>query len=131
VQFHKDGNLPTDEDSIWVFGSNLAGIHGAGAAEVAFEKFSASWAQGVGLSGRSYAIPTKDHNLKTLPLKDIGPYIREFVAFTRKYCDSKFFVTRVGCGLAGFRNETIAPLFKNCGDNCNMPIGWKKFLEER
>ena len=93
-------------NEIFVFGSNLAGFHGGGAANVAMERFGAIWGQGVGLQGRSYGIPTMQGGVET-----IRPYVDEFVAFAKSRPDLFFLVTRIGCGIAGFRDEEIAPLF--------------------
>lgn len=94
-------------NEIFVFGSNLAGYHGGGAARVALNKFGAVWGQGVGLQGQSYAIPTMQGGVET-----IKPYVDEFIAFARSHPELKFFVTRIGCGIAGFTDEEIAPLFR-------------------
>lgn len=126
ISFHKDKTLPLD-NSIFVFGSNLAGIHGAGAAAMALN-FGAEWGKGVGLQGRSYAIPTKDESIKTLPLSKILPYIREFVQFTKDHPEMKFFVTRIGCGLAGYSDHLIAPLFKGA-INCSFADEWRPWLK--
>lgn len=110
---------------IFVFGSNLAGIHGAGAANVAFELYGAKWGQGVGLQGNSYALPTKDQYLDTLPLRDIEKQVQQFRHFAWSRQDLYFFVTRVGCGLAGYRDEEIGPLFAGAPNNCELPHGWR------
>ncbi len=93
-------------DEIFVFGSNLAGMHGGGAAYAAWRKFGAIMGQGVGLQGQSYAIPTMQGGVET-----IRPYVDEFIAFAKAHPELFFYVTRIGCGIAGFRNEEIAPLF--------------------
>jgi hypothetical protein len=93
-------------DEVFVFGSNLAGSHGGGAAYVAWRKFGAIMGQGVGLQGQSYAIPTMQGGVET-----IKPYADEFIAFAKAHPDLFFYVTRIGCGIAGFRDEEIAPLF--------------------
>jgi hypothetical protein len=93
-------------DEIFVFGSNLAGSHGGGAAYVAWRKFGAIMGQGVGLQGQSYAIPTMQGGVET-----IKPYVDEFIAFAKAHPELFFYVTRIGCGIAGFRDEEIAPLF--------------------
>lgn len=95
-----------EENEIFVFGSNLAGMHGGGAAWVANMKFGAEWGIGVGLTGRSYAIPTMHGGVET-----IKPYVDEFIRFAQANPELKFLVTRIGCGIAGFRDEEIAPLF--------------------
>ncbi len=126
--YHEDGTLPSDSDSIFVFGSNLAGIHGAGAAKVAMRLFGARFGEGEGLVGRSYALPTKDENIKTLPFKRVVEAVEKFICFAEANPQMKFWVTRVGCGLAGFKDEEIAPLFVRAPKNCNMPLNWKPFL---
>lgn len=93
-------------DEVFVFGSNLAGMHGGGAAYVAFRKFGAVMGCGVGLRGQSYAIPTMQGGVET-----IKPYVDEFVAFAKDHPELFFYVTRIGCGIAGFRDREIAPLF--------------------
>ena len=93
-------------DEVFVFGSNLAGMHGGGAARVAVHRFGAVMGQGVGLQGQSYAIPTMQGGVET-----IKPYVDEFIEFTKAHLELFFYVTRIGCGIAGFRNEEIAPLF--------------------
>ena len=103
------------ENEIFVFGSNLAGAHGGGAARAAMNKFGAVWGQGVGLQGRSYAIPTMQGGVET-----IAPYVDEFIAFARANRQLTFLVTRIGCGIAGFRDEDIAPLFRSALDEENI-----------
>lgn len=93
-------------NEIFVFGSNLNGLHGGGAARVAMEKFGAVWGQGVGLQGQSYAIPTMHGSVDA-----IKPYVDEFITFAKLHPELKFLVTRIGCGIAGFSEEEIAPLF--------------------
>lgn len=93
-------------NEIFVFGSNLAGLHGGGAARVAYNRFGAIWGQGVGLQGQSYAIPTMQGGVET-----IKPYVDEFIRFAQTRPDLKFYVTQIGCGIAGFKVEEIAPLF--------------------
>ena len=96
--------LKTDE--VFVFGSNLAGMHGGGAAYIAFRQFGAVMGCGVGLRGQSYAIPTMQGGVET-----IKPYVDDFIAFAREHPELFFYVTRIGCGIAGFRDKEIAPLF--------------------
>lgn len=93
-------------DEVFVFGSNLAGMHGGGAAYVAFQKFGAVMGCGVGLRGQSYAIPTMQGGVET-----IKPYVDEFIAYAKSHPELFFYVTRIGCGIAGFRDREIAPLF--------------------
>jgi hypothetical protein len=106
------------ENEIFVFGSNLAGFHGGGAARVAHQRFGAVWGQGVGLQGQSYAIPTMQGGVET-----IRPYVDEFIVFAKQHPELTFLVTRIGCGIAGFTDEDIAPLFKEAlgTDNIILP----------
>jgi hypothetical protein len=97
--------------SIFVFGSNEAGRHGKGAALEAKERHGAIYGQADGLQGNSYGIPTKDRQLKPLPLKEIGKYVRDFLYFAKDNPDLNFMVTPIGCGLAGYSVGDIAPLF--------------------
>ena len=110
---------------IFVFGSNLAGIHGAGAAKCAREEHGAIMGQGIGRQGNSYGIPTKDENLKTLPLERIAPFVAGFLTYARENLNATFQVTRIGCGLAGYTDTDIAPMFQGAPDNCELPEGWR------
>lgn len=103
------------ENEIFVFGSNLGGMHGGGAARAAYNRFGAVWGQGVGLQGQSYAIPTMQGGVET-----IKPYVDEFIEFAHAHPELKFLVTRIGCGIAGFRDEQIAPLFAAAIDQDNI-----------
>lgn len=116
---------------IFVFGSNEAGIHGAGAARTAFDRYGAVVGKGVGLNGKSYAIPTKDKDLMTLPLERIKEYVEEFLNFAEKNKGKVFQVTQIGCGLAGLRKEDIATMFYNAPDNCFFDLAWKEFLRDK
>ena len=111
---------------IFVFGSNLAGRHGKGAAQTARMNYGAIYGCGKGPQGQSYAIPTKDHNLKTLPLQRIAEYVGEFLAYARENADQQFYVTRIGCGLAGYTDAQISPMFVGAPDNCELPERWQK-----
>ena len=106
---------------IFVFGSNLKGMHGGGAAYIAYRKFGAIMGQGVGLQGQSYAIPTMQGGVET-----IRPYVDEFIAFAKEHQELTFLVTRIGCGIAGFTDEEIAPLFEQAHgvENIVLPPGW-------
>jgi hypothetical protein len=99
-----------EKDEIFVFGSNLAGFHGGGAAELAME-WGAIWGQGVGLQGQTYAIPTMFNTAE-----EIKPYVDEFLTFAKAHPELKFLVTEIGCGIAGFTPKDIAPLFKRAID---------------
>ena len=108
-------------NEIFVFGSNLKGMHGGGAAWTAYQKFGAIMGQGVGLQGQSYAIPTMQGGVET-----IRPYVDEFIAFAKEHPELTFLVTRIGCGIAGFTNEEISPLFAEAHnvENIVLPSGW-------
>lgn len=114
-------------NTIFVFGSNLAGRHGAGAALNAIRQHGAIYGQGVGRQGNSYAIPTKDIVLKTLPLKTIKLYVKRFLNYAKLHPDLSFQVTAIGCGLAGYDYPQIAPMFKNSPKNCQLP---NEFIKE-
>lgn len=102
-------------NEIFVFGSNLMGMHGGGAARIAMEQFGAVWGEGVGLQGQSYAIPTMQGGVDT-----IKPYVDEFIAFAKIHPEYTFYVTRIGCGIAGFTDDQIAPLFEHAMDVKNI-----------
>ena len=112
-----------EDNEVFVFGSNLEGMHGGGAARIAHKSFGAVWGQGVGLQGQSYGIPTMHGGVET-----IAPYVDEFIEFAKAHPELHFYVTRIGCGIAGFKDEEIAPLFtKAIGmENVSLP---KSFVE--
>ena len=114
------------ENEIFVFGSNLAGMHGGGAARTARLHFGAVMGQGTGLQGRSYAIPTMQGGPET-----VQPYVDEFIGFAAQHPELRFLVTRIGCGIAGFDAEDIAPLFEKAKkvDNICLPEDFWKCLE--
>ena len=125
--YHKDGTLP-QKTELFVFGSNDAAIHGAGAALVAAKRYGAVGTVSEGYSGRSYAIPTKTARLKPHSIDKVKANIQRFVNYTIMNPHLTFFVTRVGCGLARFKDSAIAPLFRDA-ENCNFPDVWKQYLE--
>ena len=110
-----------EPNEIFVFGSNLKGMHGGGAAYIAYRKFGAIMGQGVGLQGQSYAIPTMQGGVET-----IRPYVDEFIQFAKQHPELTFLVTRIGCGIAGFTDEEIAPLFEAAHEveNVVLPPNW-------
>lgn len=108
IEFTPEFISELNDGEIFVFGSNLQGMHGGGAARVAHRKFGAEWGVGVGLTGQTYAIPTMQGGVET-----IAPYVDEFIEFASNHKELKFYVTRIGCGIAGFRDEEMAPLFRN------------------
>lgn len=115
------------DDEVFVFGSNLEGLHGGGAALLAYERFGAIWGQGTGLQGKSYGIPTMHGGVDV-----IAPYVDDFIAFAREHRELKFLVTEIGCGIAGFTVEEMAPLFKDAIDeeNIYLPQRFIKILEK-
>ena len=115
------------KDEIFVFGSNLRGLHGKGAALTARLRYGANNRQHSGMMGpvnRCYAIPTKDHQLRPLPLPLVLPFVTDFIGYATEHPELKFFLTRVGCGLAGRTDAQMAPLFKDAPPNVRKPDGW-------
>lgn len=106
---------------IFVFGSNLQGAHAGGAARIAYNNFGAIWGQGVGLQGQSYGIPTMQGGVET-----VRPYVNEFIQFAKDHPELTFLVTRIGCGIAGFTDAEMAPLFEKAHsmENVILPEGW-------
>jgi len=109
-----------------VFGSNLEGMHSGGAAWVAFQMFGAVLGCGVGLRGQSYAIPTMQGGVET-----IEPYVSSFISYAKEHPELFFYVTRIGCGIAGFRDKEIAPLFSEAAglENVCLPESFVKVLK--
>lgn len=110
-----------DQREIFVFGSNLAGRHGKGAALHARLHHGAVYGQGEGLQGDSYGIATKDANLRSRSIDAIHKSVNEFCLFAKSRPDLTFKVTAIGCGLAGFKPEDIAPMFAGAPLNCVLP----------
>lgn len=112
-------------DEVFVFGSNLQGYHAGGAAHIACQRFGAVWGQGVGIQGQSYAIPTMQG-----PVETIRPYVEQFIAYAAQHPGHRFLVTRIGCGIAGFSPEDIAPLFVDAArlDNVALPADFWEVL---
>ena len=106
---------------VFVFGSNLAGRHGAGAAQVATLRFGAAYGVGEGLTGQAYALPTKDERIRTLSSAAVAGHVGRFLRFAATRRDLVFVVTEVGCGLAGYSAVEIAPMFAGAGDNVLLP----------
>ena len=111
------------ENEVFVFGSNLDGLHGGGAAAAAVRFFGAIWGQGVGMQGQCYAIPTMHGGVDV-----IKPYVDEFIVYAREHQDKFFYVTRIGCGIAGFKDEDMAPLFHDALDLSNVALP-KEFID--
>ena len=120
-QFTPEFITHLEPNEVFVFGSNLVGAHGGGAAAIAWRKFGAVWGQGVGLQGQSYGIPTMQGGVDT-----IKPYVDDFITFAKSKPELTFLVTRIGCGIAGFRDEEIAPLFAEAHtiENIVLPKNW-------
>lgn len=119
-------NTPEDITSlkpnqIFVFGSNLAGIHGAGAARVALQSFGAKWGAGEGITGQCYAIPTKDKHLRVIALDDIEFDVGRLLTFAARHPDKEFLVTKIGCGYAGYSPSDIGPMFHPHPSNVILP----------
>ena len=114
--------------AIFVFGSNEAGIHGAGAALFAYQKRGARYGFSYGHSGDSFAIPTKNEDIMTIGLDMINAYVAGFLAYATGKRKLKFMVTRLGCGIAGFTDADIAPMFVGAPKNCMFDEKWKPFL---
>lgn len=117
-----------ERNEIFVFGSNLAGAHGGGTAWLAMNRFGAIWGQGVGLQGQSYAIPTMQGGVET-----IKPYVDEFIAFAKNNPNLIFLVTKICCGIAGFTEQEIAPLFREALNVSNiiLPEEFVKYNEQK
>lgn len=116
-----------EDNEIFVFGSNLNGLHGGGAARIAYQKFGAQWGKGVGIQGKSYGIPTMHGGVEV-----IKPYIDEFIEFASQHKEYTFLVTRIGCGIAGFSPNEIAPLFAKAIEieNILLPEDFVQVIEE-
>lgn len=114
------------DGEIFVFGSNFQGAHKGGAARVAKEKFGAVWGIGEGLQGKSYAIPTMEG------LDNLAPAVQRFTSFAYQHTELKFFVTAIGCGIAGYQPEQVAPMFMDaaCLRNVFLPLSFWKVLRE-
>lgn len=113
---------------IFVFGSNLAGRHGKGAALAALREHGAVYGQGEGLQGDSYAIPTKDAHLRALSLEYIQKHVTTFLNYAEGADFETFHLTPIGCGLAGYRPEQIAPMFKGAPSNVILPQEFFKIV---
>lgn len=120
---------PASIEPVFVFGSNLAGRHGKGAALWARQHRGAICGQGVGPQGNAYAIPTKDHQLRVLPLDVIAGHVREFLEYAGERADLRFQLTPIGCGLAGYRPDQIAPMFADAPTNVILPDALRAVLD--
>lgn len=111
-------------NNIFVFGSNLAGRHGKGAALTARIDWGAEYGVGEGPTGNAYAIPTKDYSLNVRSLECISLSVHKFISYAKQHPELEFYVTKIGCGLAGYKEEQIAHMFKYAPNNCKLPKGW-------
>jgi len=127
-QYHADGSAPK-AGQVFVFGSNLSGIHGGGAARAAHKLYGAVWGVGEGPTGESYALPTvREHIAGPLPLSEIQAAVERFLTHAHHNPESSFLVTRVGCVLAGYSDADIAPMFRDAPANCSLPDTWRSLL---
>lgn len=127
-KFHPDNTIPTGE-WIFVFGSNLAGRHGKGAAKIARVNFRAEYGVGQGPTGHAYAIPTKGRHLEVLQLEVVRKGIAAFIGYAADNPGLNFFVTKVGTGLAGYSDDQIGPLFASAPPNCSLPNEWRPYVD--
>jgi len=116
------------DGEVFVFGSNKEGMHGGGAAYIAFKEFGAEWGVGIGMTGHCYAIPTMDGSIDI-----IRRHVDDFTAYAREHPELTFLVTRIGCGIAGWRDSEIAPLFEEVSalDNVALPQEFWNVLNKR
>lgn len=117
------------QGEVFVFGSNKRGIHGAGAAKFAVDNFGAEWGVAEGMQGDSYAIPTKDEELRTLHEDLIDFYVGNFILYAERHPELNFLVTEIGCGLAGHDPMNIAPLFEKAFDMNNVYLPYSFWFE--
>lgn len=124
-----DRVMSLNENEVFVFGSNLSGKHGKGAAKTALNKFGARWGQAAGVQGKSYGIPTKGRNMDVLNVNEISYHVEKFVKFAKANPQLTFLVTEIGCGLARFSPKQIAPLFEKAKELSNVHLP-KRFWEQ-
>lgn len=113
---------------VFVFGSNMAGQHYGGSAAAALAEHGAIWGLAVGPAGNSYAIPTLSGAFEKLPLEIIDTYVRQFIGHAEENPELRFNVVAIGCGIAGFTPDEIAPMFKGAPSNCDLPLEFKAVL---
>ncbi|CAG69334.1 conserved hypothetical protein [Acinetobacter baylyi ADP1] len=130
-QYH-DESIVTElpEDTVFVFGSNMAGQHTHGAARVAYQHFGAVTGVGRGWAGQSFAIPTLNEHEQQMPLSQIEHYIDDFKIYAANHVKMKYFLTALGCGIAGYKVSEIAPLFKGIQNNVIFPESFKPYIDE-
>jgi len=123
--------MKLNKNDVFVFGSNEAGIHGGGAARYAKENLGAEMGFSYGKTGQCFAIPTKDIYIETLPLGRIKMYVTGFLAFAIGHKKLTFKITQIGCGLAGYTANDIAPMFKNAPLNCQFDSAWQLHMGDQ
>ncbi|MFW1799158.1 hypothetical protein ACG9YX_03845 [Acinetobacter nematophilus] len=129
--YHDESIIKTlPEDTVFVFGSNLAGTHQGGAAKTAHLYFGATKGVGRGWAGQSFAIPTMNEHLQQMPLSQIQHYIDDFKIYAKNHPKIKYFITSIGCGVAGYKVEEIAPMFKGIARNVIFPASFRPFVEK-
>ncbi len=121
----------SETKEIFVFGSNLAGRHGKGAALFAKQHHAAIQGQGAGLQGNAYGIPTKSATIKTLDLPDIEKHVADFIDFANAHPELSFRLTPIGCGLAGYQHRQIGPMFKGAPPNVVIPTEFKPYIGDQ
>jgi hypothetical protein len=130
-QYHDESIITTlPPDTVFVFGSNMAGKHHGGAAAIAVSHFGALLGVGRGWSGQSFAIPTMNEHLQQMPLSQIQHYVDDFKLYTKNHPKTKYFLTAIGCGIAGYTTEEIAPMFKGISRNVIFPASFRPFVEK-
>ena len=138
IMSHKDGSQPKNPDAIFVFGSNTEGQHWGGAAAAAFHHYGAKWGKSFGASGKSFAIPSVEVTLdrkgneksrRTLELAELRAYVKRFRRYVTAHPDLEFFLTRVGCSIAGLKDEDVGPMFGPPQPNVNYPKEWVKLVK--
>ena len=130
MRFTSENINELKENEIFVFGSNTSGIHIEGAAEIALKRWGARWGIGEGKQGNTYTIPTVNGNvIASLNLSKIKKYIDKFIEYAKNDKPNIYYVTKIGCGLAGYKIEDIAPLFKKAKNIENIYLS-REFYDE-
>lgn len=130
-QYHNESIITQlDDNTVFVFGSNLAGTHAGGAAKTALTHFGAIKGAGRGWAGQSFAIPTMNEHLQQMPLSQIQHYVDDFKIYARNHLNTRYFVTSIGCGVAGYKVAEIAPMFKGISKNVILPASFRPYVEK-
>ncbi|MHA3104569.1 hypothetical protein [Acinetobacter sp. ANC 3791] len=130
-QYHDESIIKSlPEDTVFVFGSNLAGEHNDGAARIAQLFFGAMTGIGRGWSGQSFAIPTLNEHLQQMPISQIAHYIEDFKIYAQNHLTTQYFITALGCGIAGYQVSEIAPLFQGISSNVIFPESFRPYVEK-